>query len=54
MAAREKVQISQEAFDSLVKENMEDFDMPLDEALQDAINTLKLQGVDLKGTPVVS
>ena len=49
MASRTKVQISQEAFDSLVKENMDDFDMPLEEALDDAINTFKLQGVDLRG-----
>ena len=49
MANRTKVQISQEAFDSLVKENMDDFDMPLEEALEDAINTFKLQGVDLRG-----
>ncbi|KAF3952966.1 hypothetical protein ACB098_07G107200 [Castanea mollissima] len=41
--------ISQEAFDDLVKENIEDLDMDPTEALQDAIQTLTLQGVDLTG-----
>ncbi|KAI3889797.1 hypothetical protein MKX03_033835 [Papaver bracteatum] len=41
--------ISQEAFEGLVKENMEDLGMDPDEALQDAIETLTLQGVDLSG-----
>ncbi|KAK4848938.1 hypothetical protein QYF36_019003 [Acer negundo] len=41
--------ISQEAFDELVKENMEDLDMDPTEALEDAIQTLSLQGVDLSG-----
>lgn len=42
--------ISQEAFDDLVRENMEDLGMDPAEALQDAIDTLTLQGVDLSGT----
>ncbi|KAG9450832.1 hypothetical protein H6P81_010797 [Aristolochia fimbriata] len=41
--------ISQEAFESLVNENMEDLGMEPDEALEDAIQTLTLQGVDLSG-----
>ncbi|XP_068640990.1 uncharacterized protein [Aristolochia californica] len=41
--------ISQNAFESLVKENMEDLGMEPDEALEDAIQTLTLQGVDLSG-----
>ncbi|KAF6162623.1 hypothetical protein GIB67_003169 [Kingdonia uniflora] len=41
--------ISQEAFDGLIKENMDDLDMDPTEALQDAIETLTLQGVDLSG-----
>ncbi|KAK7273966.1 hypothetical protein RIF29_15034 [Crotalaria pallida] len=41
--------ISQEAFDELVKENIEDLGMDPTEALQDAIQTLTLQGVDLSG-----
>ncbi|KAL4615510.1 hypothetical protein ACB092_07G130800 [Castanea dentata] len=41
--------ISQEAFDDLVKENIEDLDMDPTEALQDAIQTLTLQGVDVTG-----
>uniref|UniRef100_A0A7N0VD33 LRRK2 ARM repeat domain-containing protein n=1 Tax=Kalanchoe fedtschenkoi TaxID=63787 RepID=A0A7N0VD33_KALFE len=41
--------ISQEAFDEMVKENVEDLDMDPAEALQDAIQTLTLQGVDLSG-----
>ncbi|XP_062091648.1 uncharacterized protein LOC133797675 [Humulus lupulus] len=41
--------ISQEAFDELVKENMDDLGMDPVESLQDAIETLTLQGVDLSG-----
>ncbi|XP_059311853.1 uncharacterized protein LOC132063363 [Lycium ferocissimum] len=41
--------ISQEAFDELVHENIEDLGMDPTEALQDAIQTLNLQGVDLSG-----
>ncbi|KAJ3700205.1 hypothetical protein LUZ61_003910 [Rhynchospora tenuis] len=41
--------ISQEAFDELVKENIDDLGMDPDEALEDAIQTLTLQGVDLSG-----
>ncbi|XP_010530876.1 PREDICTED: armadillo repeat-containing protein 6 [Tarenaya hassleriana] len=41
--------ISQEAFDDLVRENMEDLGMEPSEALEDAIQTFKLQGVDLSG-----
>lgn len=42
--------ISQQAFDDLVKENMEDLGMDPAEALQDAMDTLSLQGVDLSGS----
>ncbi|CAN8327370.1 unnamed protein product [Cochlearia groenlandica] len=41
--------ISQEAFDDLVRENVEDLGMEPTEALEDALYTLKLQGVDLSG-----
>ncbi|KFK30021.1 hypothetical protein AALP_AA7G207600 [Arabis alpina] len=41
--------ISQEAFDDLVRENVEDLGMEPIEALEDALHTLKLQGVDLSG-----
>lgn len=41
--------ISQQAFDELVKENIEDLGMDPTEALEDAIQTLTLQGVDLSG-----
>lgn len=41
--------ISQEAFDDLVRENMEELGMDPTEALQDAVETLSLQGVDLSG-----
>ncbi|XP_042495677.1 armadillo repeat-containing protein 6 [Macadamia integrifolia] len=41
--------ISQEAFEGLVRENMDDLGMDPEEALQDAIETLTLQGVDLSG-----
>eukprot|EP00294_Goniomonas_avonlea_P001145 CAMPEP_0114560764 /NCGR_PEP_ID=MMETSP0114-20121206/11634_1 /TAXON_ID=31324 /ORGANISM="Goniomonas sp, Strain m" /LENGTH=532 /DNA_ID=CAMNT_0001746333 /DNA_START=26 /DNA_END=1625 /DNA_ORIENTATION=- len=39
--------ISQDTFDDVVKENMEDFDMPLEEALVDAVAQFEAQGVDL-------
>lgn len=41
--------ISQQAFDELVNENMDDLGMDPAEALNDAIETLTLQGVDLSG-----
>ena len=41
--------ISQEAFNELVKENINDLGMDPTEALEDAIQTLTLQGVDLSG-----
>ncbi|XP_027361471.1 armadillo repeat-containing protein 6 [Abrus precatorius] len=41
--------ISQEAFEEVVKENIDDLGMDPQEALQDAIETLTLQGVDLSG-----
>ncbi|WOL19981.1 armadillo repeat-containing protein 6 [Canna indica] len=41
--------ISQEAFEALVAENIEDLGMEPDEALEDALQTLTLQGVDLSG-----
>ncbi|KAJ8530952.1 hypothetical protein K7X08_023833 [Anisodus acutangulus] len=41
--------ISQDAFDELVKENVEDLGMDPTEALEDAIQTLTLQGVHLSG-----
>ncbi|CAM6010840.1 unnamed protein product [Sphagnum balticum] len=44
-----KVQISQEAFNAVVKENVEEFDMELAEALEDAIKTFQMQGADLSG-----
>lgn len=40
-------QISQETFDAVVRENMEEFDMDLHEAVQDAIEQFKTQGVDM-------
>lgn len=39
--------ISQETFDTAVKENMEEFDMPLAEAISDALQQFRGQGVDL-------
>lgn len=44
--------ISQSAFDEVVRENMEELDMDPAEALQDALQTLTLQGVDLSGGPL--
>ena len=40
-------QITQETFDAVVRENIEEFDMDLDEAVQDAKEQFKTQGVDL-------
>ncbi len=39
--------ISQEYFDSIVTENLNDFGMSQEEAIEDAINQLKSQGADL-------
>ncbi|XP_073118550.1 uncharacterized protein [Henckelia pumila] len=41
--------ISQQAFDEMVRENIDDLGMEPAEALQDAIETLTVQGVDLTG-----
>ncbi|KAL8541322.1 hypothetical protein ACS0TY_002536 [Phlomoides rotata] len=41
--------ISQQAFDEMVQENIDDVAMDPTEALEDAIQTLTLQGVDLSG-----
>lgn len=46
---RQTLQISQATFDGVVNENMDDFGMDLQEALQDAIHTFRLQGADLRG-----
>ncbi|WVZ73523.1 hypothetical protein U9M48_021820 [Paspalum notatum var. saurae] len=43
------IAISQEAFDAMVRENMEDLGMDPDEALADAVEALTLQGADLSG-----
>ncbi|KAF8729851.1 hypothetical protein HU200_017308 [Digitaria exilis] len=43
------IAISQEAFDAMVRENMEDLGMDADEALADAVEALSLQGADLSG-----
>ena len=40
-------QITQETFDAVVRENIEEFEMDLDEAVQDAMEQFKTQGVDL-------
>ena len=36
-------QISQETFDAVVKENMEEFDMSAEEAIQDAVSQFEAQ-----------
>ena len=41
------MRISQETFDDVVRENVEDFEMEKEEALAEAINQFKSQGVDL-------
>ncbi|XP_078605839.1 armadillo repeat-containing protein 6-like [Branchiostoma floridae x Branchiostoma japonicum] len=40
-------QITQETFDAVVQENMEEFDMEGEEAVQDAVQQLESQGVNL-------
>jgi armadillo repeat-containing protein 6 len=45
MAAFKRIQ--QGTFDDVVKENVEDFEMSLKEALKDAISQFETQGVDL-------
>jgi hypothetical protein len=45
-------QISQETFDSVVQENVDDFDMTKEAALADAIEQFKMQGVDLSSIDV--
>lgn len=39
--------ITQETFDAVVKENIDDFEMDLDEAVEDAKQQFQSQGVDL-------
>lgn len=39
--------ITQETFDEVVKENIEEFDMNLEEATKDAIDQFTKQGIDL-------
>eukprot|EP00911_Craspedida_sp_UC1_P001964 UC1_evm1s1509 len=39
--------ITQETFDAVVKENQDEFEMELAEAIEDAIEQFKTQGVDL-------
>ncbi|XP_059915421.1 armadillo repeat-containing protein 6 [Gadus macrocephalus] len=50
--------ITQETFDAVVKENMDDFEMDPDDALKDAVEQFDSQGVDLtcivKAVPVTS
>ena len=40
-------QISQETFDGVVRENIEEFEMELNEAIEDAKEQFRTQGVDL-------
>ena len=47
MALRMRKRITQETFDQAVKENVEDLEMELDEAIEDAVETFEAQGVDL-------
>jgi hypothetical protein len=41
------IRVSQDAFDDVVRENMEEFDMPEEEAVADAVAQFTMQGVDL-------
>ena len=49
MAPSVRARLTQEEFDALVKENMEEFDMEREEAVEDAIKTFTMQGVSLTG-----
>ncbi|GAA6234833.1 armadillo repeat-containing protein 6 [Lates japonicus] len=53
-----KRRITQETFDAVVKENMEEFEMDPDEALREAVEQFESQGVDLscivKSVPAAS
>ncbi|XP_067667203.1 armadillo repeat-containing protein 6-like [Haliotis asinina] len=40
-------QITQQTFDDVVKENMEDFDMSVEDAIEDAVQQFQTQGVSL-------
>eukprot|EP00127_Corallochytrium_limacisporum_P003561 Clim_evm44s150 gene=Clim_evmTU44s150 len=42
-----KRKITQDTFDQVVKENVDDFDMSIDEAIKDAVGQFEAQGVDL-------
>ena len=46
--------VSQEAFDEIVKENMVEFEMDLEEALEDAVTQLAEQGVDVSACSIVT
>lgn len=47
LAMAQPKQVTQETFDEVVRENMEEFEMDLHEAVQDAVDQFKTQGVDL-------
>ena len=49
MAPSVRARLTQEEFDALVKENMEEFGMEREEAVEDAIKTFTMQGVGLTG-----
>ncbi|KAM3865671.1 armadillo repeat-containing protein 6 [Diretmus argenteus] len=53
-----KRRITQETFDAVVKENIDEFDMDADEALSEAVEQFESQGVDLscivKAVPTIS
>ncbi|GJP71912.1 hypothetical protein CLOP_g2701 [Closterium sp. NIES-67] len=49
MGAMGRHAVTQEAFDGLVRENMEEFAMAAGEAVEDAVHTLTMQGADLTG-----
>ena len=40
------MKISQKAFNEIVRENIEDFEYPVEEAIQEAVKEAKLQGVE--------
>ena len=48
MATR-KYRVSQEAFDVVVQENIEEFGMEKEEAIEDAVKTFSMQGADISG-----
>lgn len=40
------MRISQKAFNEIVKQNIEDFEIPVEEAIQEAVKEAQMQGLE--------